>query len=269
MKRLLIIALAAVMLLALTGCCLRHEWVDADCVNPKTCSKCGETEGEALGHSWVDADCVNPKTCSVCGETEGSALGHTLSEATCTDAPVCSVCNESVGEALGHSWVDATYEAPKTCSVCGETEGDPLVRTDLGLDYETYANTMNTALNTLGYGLEFYDIDEEGMPTYFVTQNGEELEVVVAFELAADGKTVYAVTVATPNEDDAVVTGIAGGVAMGIADSTITQDVVNQLASSTPIQSDGSNVYMIEYNGLLIMLVEGADAIGFYICPAE
>ena len=41
-----------------------HEWVDATCTAPKTCSKCGETEGEALGHTYVEG------VCSVCGANE-------------------------------------------------------------------------------------------------------------------------------------------------------------------------------------------------------
>ena len=31
----------------------------------------------ALGHSWRDATCTSPKTCIRCGATQGSALGHT------------------------------------------------------------------------------------------------------------------------------------------------------------------------------------------------
>lgn len=39
-----------------------HQWVEADCTHPKTCSVCGTTEGEPLGHHFVDNVCV------VCGE---------------------------------------------------------------------------------------------------------------------------------------------------------------------------------------------------------
>ena len=84
----------------LTGCHMKHEWADATCTEPKTCTVGGETEGEALGHQWVDATCEEAKHCSVCGETEGEPLEHSLTEATYWEAAVCTVCNEVVGEPL-------------------------------------------------------------------------------------------------------------------------------------------------------------------------
>ena len=100
MKKLLTVLLAISVLLVLAGCC-SHEWYAASCEAPKTCAKCGETEGEALGHSWADATCTAPKTCSVCHAQEGSALGH--------------------------NWIDATTEAPKTCIACNLTEGERII----------------------------------------------------------------------------------------------------------------------------------------------
>ncbi|MBQ9248825.1 MAG: hypothetical protein IJ179_00485 [Oscillospiraceae bacterium] len=101
MKRITALLLCLAMILALTGCGHEHTWVEATCTEPKTCSTCGATEGEALGHTWKDATCTEPKVCTVCGETEGDALGHT--------------------------WAEATLTTPKTCTICGETEGEPLV----------------------------------------------------------------------------------------------------------------------------------------------
>ena len=112
--------------LSLTGCHLNHEWQEATCTQPRTCTIGGETEGEPLGHTWVDATCTEPKTCSVCGETEGEPLGHTWADATCTEPKTCSVCGETEGQPLGHTWIDATCTEPKTCSVCGETNGEPI-----------------------------------------------------------------------------------------------------------------------------------------------
>ena len=273
MKKLMIIALALVMLLTLAGCACEHEWIDADCMNPKICAKCEEIEGTPLGHTWSAATCVDPKICENCAVTEGEPKGHEWVEATCTEPNICSVCGETDGEPLGHAWVDATEYAPKTCSACGVTEGDPLpmVRYNLGMDYETFANTMNTALGILGYEMEFYGVSEEGIPTYYVNSAaGEELDIEVDFELMDDQKTVYSVAVATGNASDAAmatVTSMVGGVAIGVAEPTITQDVINSLETVTPIETEGMLVYSIEYNGLIIMLMEGSGLLGFYICP--
>ena len=129
-KKQIMIGIAALFVLILSGCSCKHEtWLDATCTTPKTCADCGETEGEALGHQWIDATCTEPKTCSVCGETEGKSAGHKWVDATCTEPKTCSVCGETEGKALGHKWVDATCTEPKTCSVCGETEGKTLGHT--------------------------------------------------------------------------------------------------------------------------------------------
>ena len=69
-------------------------------MRPRTCSECGETEGEALGHSWAEVTCAAPKTCKNCGLTEGEALEHT--------------------------WTEANFQSAKTCTVCAAAEGEPL-----------------------------------------------------------------------------------------------------------------------------------------------
>lgn len=110
----------------LTGCACQHEWLEADCTTPKTCSKCGAAEGEALDHSWKEADCTTAKTCSRCGLTEGNALGHSWLEATCTAPKHCANCTATEGLPLEHSWDgEATLHTAPSCAVCG-AEGAPL-----------------------------------------------------------------------------------------------------------------------------------------------
>jgi len=117
MKKLIsLILVMACLALMLAGCGCEHEWKDANCTDPMTCSLCGETEGEALGHSWTDADCDTPKTCSVCGETDGEAPGHQWTDGNCQTFKTCSVCGESNGELGDHDYVDGS------CTVCGATE---------------------------------------------------------------------------------------------------------------------------------------------------
>lgn len=126
MKKTMAICLLLALALTLSGCLCAHQWVEADCLNPKICTKCGETEGEALGHSWENAACEAPKTCSQCGKTEGEALGHSWQEATCEAPETCANCGKTQGEALGHSWKEANYQDPETCLTCGATQGQPL-----------------------------------------------------------------------------------------------------------------------------------------------
>ena len=85
--------------LLLTGC-HSHTWAEATCAQPKTCTECGETEGETLEHTWQEASCAQPRTCTGCGETEGETLPHTLTEPDYQQAAVCTVCGAAVGEPL-------------------------------------------------------------------------------------------------------------------------------------------------------------------------
>lgn len=78
MKRaFLITALAVFLALCLSACGCRHEWQEATCETPKTCSVCGDAEGEPLPHTpgeWMlqGLDYLNAKDylarkCTVCG----------------------------------------------------------------------------------------------------------------------------------------------------------------------------------------------------------
>lgn len=143
MKKTVILLLVAILAFALCSCALfhQHTWHEATCTEPRTCSSCGATEGEALGHTWLDATCMEPKTCTVCGVTEGDPLGHgeeidpakapTCTESGLTEGVHCSVCGQVIVPqetvpALGHDWAPATFSDPKICRVCGATEGEAL-----------------------------------------------------------------------------------------------------------------------------------------------
>ncbi len=123
-----------------------HDFGEATCAAPKTCSKCGVTEGDALSHTpatewskdetnhwhdctvcgneadtpeahdWNPATCNAPKTCKVCGATEGTKLEHTYAETWSKNAThhwhACTLCGAKKDEAAH------TYEG-ENCSVCG------------------------------------------------------------------------------------------------------------------------------------------------------
>ena len=145
MKKGLAMILAVVCAcLFLTSCECDHEWEEATCQAPKTCTKCGKTADEQLGdHQWEDATCTEPKTCKLCGEKAGQPLGHTPGEwietqaASCTQegskTTTCTVCGETVTETIPkteHVLADWEIQTPATysdagtriqkCTVCGQ-----------------------------------------------------------------------------------------------------------------------------------------------------
>ena len=102
MKHIVKFVLMAVFLFMLSGCGCEHEWTDANCTAPRTCSLCSATEGDALGHSWQDATCTAPRTCALCAATEGDVLPHTPGDvvtetdfirAVTTETQSCTICN--------------------------------------------------------------------------------------------------------------------------------------------------------------------------------
>ncbi len=109
-KYILMCAVIISVLFVASSCC-KHEWVEATCTEPKTCSKCGKTEGAALGHN------IDYKS------------GQIITESTCTEPGVvvysCLRCNaniEEVIEPLGHSFSIAGTIREATCTNVGIQE---------------------------------------------------------------------------------------------------------------------------------------------------
>lgn len=93
-----------------------------------SCNECGEER--AVTHDYAEANCLSPKTCSECHATEGSALGHkpNADDGDCTTAITCSVCQAVTTPAKTHTlgdWVVKTAATKskngvevKHCTVC-------------------------------------------------------------------------------------------------------------------------------------------------------
>ena len=152
-----------------------HTWTAASCTEPRTCSVCGATDGEALGHDWSAWTVTTEATCTEKGEKtrscqregcdaveteEIAAKGHTevidaAVEPTCTmagktEGKHCSVCNEVLVAqtevpAKGHTWTAASCTAPRTCSVCSATDGNPL-----GHDWSDWTVTTEATCTAKG-----------------------------------------------------------------------------------------------------------------------
>ena len=104
-----------------------HDFADADCLGPKTCTVCGKTEGSALGHEWTTPDvdlCEVRSTCSICGATDGENKEHTPEndDNDCSTALNCGVCGKEILAAGEHSPEkdDGNCTTEQKCTVCGQ-----------------------------------------------------------------------------------------------------------------------------------------------------
>lgn len=161
MKKMYIFISVTLIAFILSGCGHEHVYTDATCTTPKTCTECGETEGEVLEHVFLKATCEAPETCERCGETKGTALGHNFIKATCEEPQICDRCNFIGQEALGH-----TTEVGK-CDRCGVYQGKDIINsileklkyadsiTELGFMAQTSSDSAN--YNNLLSGLSYYE----------------------------------------------------------------------------------------------------------------
>lgn len=108
-------------------------------------TSCKKNNQECKSHIYNAATCTTPKTCMKCGHTDGEPLGHDLihhekQEGNCTSSgyeayDTCSRCDYSTFVEtlpLGHNWIyDDTYHV-NTCSRCHMSDG---IKFTLNNDY--------------------------------------------------------------------------------------------------------------------------------------
>lgn len=256
MKKLRVIGLILAMTILLTACGHEHVWQAANCVSPKICPECGETEGEALGHNWEEATCTDKKVCVICGLTIGDALGHSWEEATCELAKTCSVCAQMEGTALGHKWSPATCVLPEICEVCAAENGAAL-----GHSVENWTTTEDSTCTSTG------------IETGTCSVCGQQIEQVVAMKEHTPGE--WEVTVQpTPDEDgEHIKNCTVCGTELEREEFTLSDEEIEKLYKSncqsisynslarTPGDYEGAYV---KFSGKVVQVCYEAESILYY-----
>ena len=156
MKKIICGVLSIILLaLSLSSCSLvcEHEWTEATCTTPKTCTLCGKTEGDALGHNWTEATCESPKACMRCGETEGEALGHSMID------NVCERCGYKEWSVEDFGFYDF-YKCNKFLEIDSYDLIDKVVKFKSHYTYWTY-EFFDNYIERIGYNEHFgNDIDK-------------------------------------------------------------------------------------------------------------
>ena len=118
-----------------------HSWTEATCTDPKTCSVCHATAGEANGHSHTSE--VTAPTCT--------AQGYTTYTCTCGDSYLSDFVDQLEHDYQEIARVDATESengvATYTCTSCGHSYEEVLRSTaSQGLNYELNSDGTYTVV---------------------------------------------------------------------------------------------------------------------------
>ena len=134
MKKITTLLLVLVLMVALVACGANAPAETTGTPAPETTqgvvqettgAPAEETTDINCEHQWQEAACYNPKTCSICGATEGGPVHKyeltELQEASCTETGVeqyyCQICDDPHMEtvpAIGHDVVNGV------CILCKE-----------------------------------------------------------------------------------------------------------------------------------------------------
>ena len=176
------------------------------------CADCGETikaqdEIPAKGHNWNDATCTVAKTCSVCGETEGEALGH--SEPVYTNNGAAHMvdypcCDDEDNEWEAHSFTDGecVCGAPETVQVTvtndyGTADTVTLSNT-VATPGQDYVTTVTSTVGTsLGVWSVYVAIDDSWYGNYIYEFDAETNTLTVFGDYVAEGIQIEAIPLVT------------------------------------------------------------------------
>ena len=225
-----------------------HEWVEATCTTPKTCSVCSKTEGNVLEHNFVHhnakaATCTEIgwdayDTCTRCDYTtysEISATGHTYKSEWNSNSEKhwheCAVCKDKKDEA-DHTWgvgvittpATTTSEGVKTftCEICKATKTESIAKIPSGGGVTPPKNDTVT-----------------------VDVTGDKTSVKITAEISGDTASIAEIG---RNDIDKAGAGV---------DITIDLTVLpNEIAEVTVTKNSLENIYDSETDNVSIKLTE-------------
>lgn len=184
----------------LTGCGHEHTWADATCTAPRTCTECGETEGEALEHTLSEANYQQPVTCEVCGQKVGEPLQADFEKYGLTEKFIeldkeydCVIACDDMQHTTNAKVIFSNYQT--IASGVPENFGNFKINTELpekeGYEYKIVDITINLSdENAIKYGAyidpyleDYYDdagfndswiYEDDGWITFTVNWNGND-----------------------------------------------------------------------------------------------
>ena len=158
--------LIVVLAFSLSSCECNHEWQEATCTTPRTCTKCGETIGTTLYHNYERVGCDEYLRCKDCGTDSTYSKSYHSYVGNCEEIGACFYCGEPSPKALEHTYKGNIHTGIIKCKNCNETISEEDIQgkstTELtGVEKAYIYWHLNRYLTaTTSYGSYMYTTDE-------------------------------------------------------------------------------------------------------------
>lgn len=126
-------------------------------------------EQAACEHEWTDATCVSPKTCSLCGATDGEKNpdAHSYKDGKCEYCQTAEPVDPNTVKLEGNAEIGSIVFSGVTVKESEVTEGNNELVIDVTLDEATAKDaTVNIAVNTVAGLLVVTPEEQEGYSTF-------------------------------------------------------------------------------------------------------
>ncbi len=147
---------------------------------------------DAHEHQWIEASCVEPRTCIICGATEGGTIDHDWFEATCYMPKTCKYCGLEEGDMIDHEWTRKGIVVPSVCTMCGLSDGClPNYFDEHGIHLEgpIHANVMDEAPQT--FEQQYILLNERNVSDFVVKTAQTDVSVYSNPDYEDDTKMIY------------------------------------------------------------------------------
>ena len=150
------------------------------------CKLCFQTDGTIHMHDWKEATCTSPKTCTGCGLSEGFPLNHVTTDGPCDESRSCINCGLVI-EAPSHYYdsytdPDCNYCGRNRYVACGGTGIDMILTSIEGGDFSLKNDEGGLSLSLVQFfmaeGISYWEYiittPEAGQYEVILGQEGSE-----------------------------------------------------------------------------------------------
>lgn len=148
-----------------------HKWADATCIAPKTCSVCGQTEGDVIDHNYQDG------VCAMCQAEDPIAKQINTGKTVYEMLNAINAISNQQASSVYEAWYFAIYESDNDAYISNMNLALSSFASSVGLKKSVIVDAIDQQLK--GFGWETSNINRLSV---IGTNSGAISTVLIAYE---------------------------------------------------------------------------------------